>query len=89
MHFITWLAVEVGRSLLIYIPLHLTLYVLVRVSNPAKHWIKTEEQRIRHQHHRYRHKSKWATCETGECAMRQMLLQNRLEQVSADLSQSL
>lgn len=87
-HFITWLVTEVGRAALIYIPLHLFLHVLVKLTDPAQRWIKTEEQRIRHQHHRLGHKAKWQDCDKGECARKQ-IQQNRLEQVSADLSQTL
>lgn len=89
MHFITWLLVEVGRSLLIYLPLHLTLYVLVKLTKPAEKWIKTEEQHILHQHHTQHHKGRYKHCTKGECAMKQKPSQNRLEQVSADLSQTL
>lgn len=88
-HFATWLSVEVLRSLIIYIPLHLILYILLRVTNPARHLIKTEEHRLRHQHHRMGHKTRWHKCAEGECATKQNLSESRLEQVSADLGQSL
>lgn len=88
-HFAQWLIPEVLRSICVYIPLHLILYVLVKVTDPARKLIKTEEHRLLHQHHKQGHKTKWKHCTEGECAMKRTLSQNRLEQVSADLTQSL